>query len=391
MKFNCEYEQESNKPIKCNNMCESEKEKDRCNYCIDKDRIFFSGICDANKFTLTKFWTEIIVNGTVTVPKEKLSIEEIDSINAKVEILRKKVIITPVGRDDNGNTKTIKNYEGKNSTGRKLIVEGLICLSISYVTLTKDQSVNRFHGKIPFSAFIVLEKDSCLDIDYLVLSCLEEICVKKVCNRSVDLSVALLLNAVPVENECNDEVYKNYGVDCNNNVGFSLCKKCNCFENIPVIKGICEPQKIDCLLKDNSRYWNEIFVPEILTIPECKPNINQVLTVTSSVKVMCQKVIETPRSKDESYEGLSLTGRKVIIQALLRQRITYVSDKECKSVHSAHFDIPISLYLVVPNTTEFIEKFKVETCIEDIYACVLNGRQLFKNTTLFVKIKPIEC
>ncbi|MEG1255383.1 DUF3794 domain-containing protein [Clostridium sp.] len=374
---------------KCNaNHCS----KDKCNYCIDEESIFFPDFeSKVASFELKDVWTELSVNGSVGVPLQKPSIEQIDSVNATVQIISKKVIVAPAVYDESSIvTDTVTNEEGKITTGRKLVIEGLICGTVSYVSLNIDQSVHSFHGQIPFSAFIVLPEDADLEANYEVYSLIEEICVKRVCDRSVNLTFAIILTAERTSNtDCNKSYYDNSGIDCISST--SSCGPTECFTEQPIIKGTCTRVQIENLIIDDTEtLWTEISVPELLTIPSCKPDVMQILTITSNVKVICQKIIITPEVA-ENYEGLQLTGLKLLIHAVLRQRITYVSNTDCRSVHSAHFDVPVSAYIVLPEGASTLSKYRIRTCIEDLYACALNERQIFKNTTLFIKAEPIAC
>lgn len=387
----CEHKPAPCKKEGCSCKCD-EKNVDNCNYFVDEKSIFLNDTESMVKtFDLKDVWTELCINGTVGVPVQKLSIEQIDSVNAKVQIISKRVVVTPAVYDETSTViKTVKNEEGKITTGRKLVVEGLICTNVSYVGLTADQGVNSFHGQIPFSAFIVLPQDADLSDNYEVYALIEEICVKSVCERSVNFTFAVILTAEKIESSnCSKAIYENSGIDCISTL--SSCCSGDCSKEQPVIKGVCSKVQVENLIKDDTEtLWTEISVPELLTIPNCKPNAVQILSVTSSVEVMCQKIIVTPKAV-ANYEGLELTGVKLLVNGVLRQRITYISDTDCRSVHSAHFDVPVSAYIVLPEGTSPLNKYKIRTCTEDIFACVLNDRQFFKNTTLFIKAESIAC
>lgn len=266
----------------------------------------------------------------------------------------------------------------------------MICLSISYVSRTKEQRVHSFHGQIPFSIFIVLPGEFCKDYEYLIDSCIEKVCVKRVCNRAIDISVPLLIKATPIITDCNSNFIYESGLECSSTARIETCSEKDCFTDKIDIKGVYNQEKLIQLLKDKGKEWNELSIPELLTIPCEKPNVYQVLSINSRVEIMCQKVISTPETLKPNHEGLSLTGFKLLVHAILRQRITYISTAECGSVHSAHFDMPISAYIVLDEETNYSDKFKVKAYIEDVYACALNERQIFKNTTLFIKAEPIE-
>lgn len=376
-----------NKTTACSCACGEDTVKENCNYCVNQESIAFSGVCDVTKFELDNTtWKEFDVMGTIAVPIEKYSIEDVDSINVKVEIISKRVIKTPVGT----------NLEGKKVTGYKLIVEGLLCVGVSYVSLTPEQSVHTFHGQVPFSVFLVLPANTDITNDYIIDSCVENICVKKICERTIDIASCVIIKATPIPGGgCTGNYIDNSGLTCSGNVGFSLCKESDCFTDNPVITGVCPSDEVVKLLVDGGKLWTEISIPEVLTIPGAKPDVLQLLSVVSRVEIMCQKVIETPDNGDggviTNYENAQLTGFKLLVHGLLRQRITYTSNSECKSVHSAHYDVPICTYIVLPTGSDFTDKFEITPCIEDIYACALNNRQIFKNTTLFLKAEKLDC
>lgn len=122
-------------------------------------------------------------------------------------------------------------------------------------------------------------------------------------------------------------------------------------------------------------------------------------------------------------EGTCLSGRKVILEGKLKQKIVYTAEVASQSIHSAHYEIPFIAYLIVyanfenavyaeniqvydQDTEQVIsvngflqtsgtnitvnldEEFDVQSCIEDIYVYQLSPRDIFKNVTLFFKATP---
>lgn len=376
-------------PVKnCSFKCNSFP-KNSCPSCpepVDNDLINFSGLCDKN-FSLTSTtnnWTELTVNGSVLVPEVKPSIEQVEEINAKIEIIRNKVIQTP-------KSYPYSNFEGKIVTGTKLIVEGLICLSVFYVSKKIDQTVHNFHGKIPFSGYIVLPVGTDPNkARFHVASCIEKIIVKQVCDGKVNLTTTFVLQAIPLSNTDGEICFE----DCDMIPSEKPSCKCDSdYDLIPEINGLCTPDYLSDLSTGN--YWTQMFIPEILNVPCYKPPIEQILSVTSKVEIFCQKVIQTPtRNGTVGYannEGLTLTGKKLVIEGILRQRVVYVAKTESQSVHAVHFDVPISTFIVLATDDNLTDKFKVYPCIEDIFICNLNDKQIFKNTTLFIKAIKSDC
>lgn len=190
-----------------------------------------------------------------------------------------------------------------------------------------------------------------------------------------------------------------------NNMGYIECsttgtfideceKICDCdLSDQIIIKGLCSNEKLTGLLAAGDNNWTELFIPEVLCIPPQKPNVEQIISVTSKIQILSQKVIKTPSGSGgalvTNQESTNLTGRKLIIEGILRQKIVYTAAVPDQSVHSAHFDVPFSAFIVVSGDTALTTKFKIEACVEDIFVCITTRRQIFKNVTIFIKATAI--
>lgn len=152
------------------------------------------------------------------------------------------------------------------------------------------------------------------------------------------------------------------------------------------IVGLCDWS--DELLPAHSA-WTEISVPETLVIPRQKPDIEQVNTVTVCAKVIRKKVILTPAPDCpcmENFEGKKLTGKKLIVEGELLQTVNYTAAVCEQSVHSAHFIVPFSAFIVVP---EEKKEFEVTVCVEDVFIKAITPREIFKNVTLLLVAMPL--
>lgn len=121
-------------------------------------------------------------------------------------------------------------------------------------------------------------------------------------------------------------------------------------------------------------------------------------------------------------EGTCLSGRKLVIEGNLKQKIVYTGLVREQSVHSAHFTMPFSAFVIPyanfegltfqenvtavdengdpivisgfgfnpdePIVPNLCEEFSVKSIIEDIFACEVDKRTVFKNVTLFLYAKP---
>ena len=149
--------------------------------------------------------------------------------------------------------------------------------------------------------------------------------------------------------------------------------------------------------------WTEFFLPEIVDIPDVKPNMEGIIEVRSCIEILSQRVVKTPsvigyEEADGTFipgnsignnECTNLTGRKLVIEGLLTQKIIYTAEVAEQSVHSAHFSIPFSTFIIIEPNTPLSQRFKVTPYIEDIYVCRLSERSVFKNTTIFIKASKI--
>lgn len=189
-------------------------------------------------------------------------------------------------------------------------------------------------------------------------------------------------------------------IGCSATGNFERPLPCECREEeMFIVKGACSQSRLESLLQPGDVRWTQIFVPEVLCVPEQKPDVEELISVTSSVQIIAQRVIRTPVFIDpdgrpvviQNQEGTFLTGRKLVIEGVLKQKIVYTAANPEQSVHAAHFDVPFSAFIILEPTDLLTQRFKIEACIEDIFVTRITARQIFKNVTLFIKATPIVC
>lgn len=170
--------------------------------------------------------------------------------------------------------------------------------------------------------------------------------------------------------------------------------------------GVYPQNKIESAINCNntpSNKWVQFYIPEIVDIPEQKPDIEGIVGVNSCIEIISQKVIKTPvvtgyttntgtfiPGEDiPNAECTNLTGRKLIIEGILKQKVIYTALEPSQSLHSASFCIPFSVFIIVEKDTPLSQTFKISSYIEDVFACQLTERSIFKNTTIFIKASQI--
>ncbi|ELC8424838.1 DUF3794 domain-containing protein [Clostridium perfringens] len=125
----------------------------------------------------------------------------------------------------------------------------------------------------------------------------------------------------------------------------------------------------------------------------------------------------------ENAEGTCLSGRKLVIEGVLKQKVVYTAEVTTQSVHSANYEVPFSAFIIpyasfegltyqegievydptnptvpkvingfISGTTEEIipnlcEEFNIDTYIEDIFIYAMDPRTIFKNVTVFLRAR----
>ena len=139
--------------------------------------------------------------------------------------------------------------------------------------------------------------------------------------------------------------------------------------------------------------FSQVSIPEIVEIPEQKPDMEQLVSILETVDILSTKIVDTGIGTSE--EGQILTGKKLIVEVLLKQKITYVADEPTQSVHAAHFEKPASVFVVVPEDIGGVpieelfmqDKIVIKPYVEDICGIMLDNRRVFKCTALFLNVQ----
>lgn len=135
--------------------------------------------------------------------------------------------------------------------------------------------------------------------------------------------------------------------------------------------------------------FKQMSIEEYLHIPPQKPDIEQINNINGTIDIIKYHVIETSRVK--STEGQTLSGYKLVIHGVLREIVEYTACEEAQSVHSAHYDIPFSTFIVLPENYIVGSKVEVNSIVEDIYHRDMDCRIFFTNATVLINAKILTC
>ena len=177
-------------------------------------------------------------------------------------------------------------------------------------------------------------------------------------------------------------------------------KVCQCFGQSAVeIIGLCDPNEVTIFVEQQDAdscakagAWTQISVLEVFKIPDNKPNIATLEKVFVEVQIISTRIVNTPIGPcptKENLEGTRLTGKKLVIEGVLKQKIVYTAARPDQPVFTAQFDASFSAFIVLAPHAD-VKEFCVEACVEDVFAIPFNPREIFKNVTLFLQAKPFS-
>ncbi|MCY6958952.1 DUF7507 domain-containing protein [Clostridium brassicae] len=124
---------------------------------------------------------------------------------------------------------------------------------------------------------------------------------------------------------------------------------------------------------------------EYVKIPCQKPDAEEILNTVVDIEITNTRVIKTPIIT--SLEGQNLTGFKLIVEGVLNQKVEYIACDEKQSVHAAHFRVPFSTFIILPESYVEGTNIEIEAVVEDIYSKLVNKRTVFKNITFMILAK----
>lgn len=102
------------------------------------------------------------------------------------------------------------------------------------------------------------------------------------------------------------------------------------------VKNLVEGIGIATSFPENPKYFTQIAVNERLLIPQPKPDMEQLLSITVDTSIESIKIIDTPIAL--SNEGQYLSGCKLVIELKIKEKIKYVADEPTQTVHAAHYE-----------------------------------------------------
>jgi uncharacterized repeat protein (TIGR01451 family) len=129
--------------------------------------------------------------------------------------------------------------------------------------------------------------------------------------------------------------------------------------------------------------FRQISIEKKLLMDSVKPDIKEIIDITSEIEIIKYYVIATPNIK--SLENQNLSGYKLIIYGLIKYTVQYTSEDGL--VYSSHYNIPFSTFIVLAENYVIGSKLEVDGIVEDIYYKKLNAKEYLTNVIVLVNAK----
>lgn len=107
-----------------------------------------------------------------------------------------------------------------------------------------------------------------------------------------------------------------------------------------------KPRFINNKMPAKVSYFKEDLISEILEVPVQKPDMQRILKLISSIEVLETDLIQTEVGL--SNEGQNLAGYKLVAKVKVNGKITYSTTDTCAKVHSTHFEVYKTVFIVLP-------------------------------------------
>ena len=162
------------------------------------------------------------------------------------------------------------------------------------------------------------------------------------------------------------------------------------------IDGLCDDIKSVTAVISQYPYWFENIINETLRIPDEQPDIESINSLNITVNILRQQVIKTPIATTDNIEGKLLSGRKLIVEGNLCERISYTANEEVQGVYTVEYYIPFSVYIVIPKEYTFNSvvfdsldiNYNVSACVEDVSIVQIDFRNLQTQVTVLLYAVP---
>ena len=138
----------------------------------------------------------------------------------------------------------------------------------------------------------------------------------------------------------------------------------------------------------HSKSFKQVQIRDTLILPKEKPDIESIFRVTTSVNIIDKYIILTPRATSNGLK--SLTGKKVVVEGEVAQKIEYGAREVKKSICTAQLMKIFSSYIVLDETFDIDCNLEIIPYVEDVCVKKLDKRRVFNNIMLLLDAKSFS-
>lgn len=102
------------------------------------------------------------------------------------------------------------------------------------------------------------------------------------------------------------------------------------------------------------------------------------------IAISRKELIDTIRGT--SCEGEILTGRKLLIDGTLIERIEYIELCSQQSINVAEYNIPFSTFIVLSENCNLYDDITIESVVENFDIKIVNNESLYQNVVFLLKV-----
>lgn len=130
--------------------------------------------------------------------------------------------------------------------------------------------------------------------------------------------------------------------------------------------------------------FKQFMISSKLPIPCAECGVCEIVNKFIDVDITNTEVIDT--IKGLSCEGETLTGKKLVVNGTLLERIEYTEFCEDKSIRVAEYNIHFNTFIVLPENCSNLDCMKVESCIEDVDMRLIDPMTLYQSVGLLLEV-----
>lgn len=195
---------------------------------------------------------------------------------------------------------------------------------------------------------------------------------------------------------------KNYEYTCGIDYDFtsSINDNPDAINNNIKILGVYPQSEIEAVLVNNSNnMFTSFVISQTLEVPADSPKIKEIVSVFSCIDIISQSVIKTPTvtgyykngvdilgKEISNSECTNLTGKKLIIELIVTDRISYIADGGNNSVSVLDFKYPYSTYMIIDKDIPVLECLKLDSYIINSCCLKLSQDAIYKSSVVFINV-----